>query len=81
MQPDQLRQALRRQPFIPFRLVTASGNSYAVPSPEWMMVTGLTTAVGTPGESGDGDIVMLLDNMSITELVPMPAPAAKPASA
>jgi len=46
-----------------------------------MMVTGLTTAVGTPGESGDGDIVMLLDNMSITELVPMPAPAAKPASA
>ncbi len=74
MPPDQLRASLRRHPFVPFRVVTASGNSYHVPSPEWMMVTDRTTAVGTPGESGDGDIVTLIDNFSITELVPAPAP-------
>ncbi len=78
MLADELRRALRGQPFVPFRLVLASGNSYPVPSPEWMMVTDRTTAVGTPGESGDGDIVALLDNFGITELVPMPSSQAAP---
>jgi hypothetical protein len=68
--PDVLRQLLRADPFRPFRVFTASGNSYLIPGPEWMLVTSLTSAVGVPGEAGDGDRLILLDNMSITETAP-----------
>jgi hypothetical protein len=69
--PDDLRKLIRRTPFQPFRIYMASGHSYDVSSPEWMMVTGLTTALGIPGEAGDGDELMLLDNMSITHTEPI----------
>jgi len=77
MAPDALRQLLRNQPFRPFRVFTASGNSYLVTSPEWMVVTSLTTALGIPGEAGDGDRLILLDNMSITETQPAEIPSTK----
>ncbi len=75
MAPEQLRTLLRRQPFQPFRVYMAGGQSYDVAGPEWMMVTGLTTALGIPGKAGDGDVVMLLDNMSITHTEPLPVAA------
>ena len=75
MTQDQLRQWLRRTPFIPFRVHISSGDSYAVSSPDWMMVTPRYTSIGVPGESGDGDIIITIDNLHITHLVPTPVPA------
>lgn len=68
---EQLREALRREPFQPFRLVMSSGRMYEVTSPEWMMVLPRYTSVGVPGKSGDGEVVAVLDNLHITEIVPL----------
>jgi hypothetical protein len=62
----QLRQLLRDQPFRPFRLVMSDGTKHAVAGPEWMLVTSATTAIGIPGESGDGEVVAILANEHIT---------------
>lgn len=72
MNQVQLRDALRKTPFMPFRLVMSSGTTYDVTSPEWMIVTNTYTAVGRPGQSGDGDIISTLDNYHITHIEPIP---------
>jgi hypothetical protein len=77
MSPEPLRQLLRANPFRPFRVYLASGHSYTVASPEWMVVTALTSALGIPGEAGDGDRLILLDNMSITHTEPTDIPTVK----
>jgi hypothetical protein len=51
----------------------SKGNTYDVVSPEWMMVTATTTVVGIPGESGDGELVNLLDNFQISAVQPIDA--------
>lgn len=71
MHHDVLREKLKAQPFQPFRIVMTTGKTYEVTSPEWVLVTRLTTAIGLPGESGDGDILRHLDNLHIVELVPI----------
>ena len=68
MVSSQLRELLRNQPFRPFRLILSSGQTYDVPSPEWMLVTAATTAIGMPGVSGDGEIVSLLANEHIANV-------------
>jgi hypothetical protein len=71
-----LREWLRRTPFRPFRLHISGGETYEVPSPEWMMVTPQNTAVGIPGQAGDGDVVIVIDNSHITHVEPLPAASA-----
>ncbi len=75
MAPDQLRELLRRQPFRPFRLIMSNGNTYDVMGPEWMLVTSRSSAVGFPGESGDGDVIHWIDNDHIAEAKPLDAEA------
>ena len=36
-----------------------------------MLVTGMTTMIGIPGESADGEILRWLDNAHINELIPL----------
>ena len=72
MHHTALREALRKQPFVPFRLVLSNGSQYDVRSPEWMLVTGMWTMLGIPGEAGDGDLSRWLDNAHINELMPLP---------
>jgi hypothetical protein len=71
MHHDVLREKLKAQPFQPFRIIMTTGKAYDVTNPEWVLVTRLTTAIGLPGESGDGDILRHLDNLHIVELVPI----------
>lgn len=73
MTQEQLRTYLRRNPFQPFRIYISSGHSYVVNSPDWMMVTPRTTAVGIPGQSGDGDVVVTIDNLHIAHVEPVTA--------
>lgn len=76
MAPEQLREMIRHQPFRPFRLYLSGGQSYDVAGPEWLLVTRRTTALGIPGEAGDGELVVLLDNLHITHTEPLPGSVA-----
>jgi hypothetical protein len=76
MHHSELRASLRKQPFQPFRLILSSGNTYDIRSPEWILVTGMTTYVGIPGEAGDGEILRHIDNAHIVEVIPLPEVAA-----
>ena len=71
MVAEELRSLLRQSPFVPFRVYMNSGHAYEVSSPEWMMVTEATTALGIPGKSGDGERLMLLSNINIRHTEPM----------
>ena len=68
MHHTALREKLRPNPFQPLRLVLSNGKHYDIRSPEWMLVTGMTTAVGIPGEAGDGDNLHLIDNAQINQV-------------
>lgn len=72
---EQLRQFLTRTPFRPFKLHVSSGHSYEVAGPEWMMVTPNNTAIGIPGQAGDENVVIVISNMHITHVEPLPAAA------
>ncbi len=74
MTATTLREVLRRQPFHPIRLQTSSGAEFTVNSPEWMMVTDTTTALGIPGQAGDGDRLILIDNFQINHIETLPLP-------
>jgi hypothetical protein len=71
MSADSLRQHLRNVPFRPFRLYISGGMNYEVRNPDWMMVMPRTTAVGVPGQSGDGEVVVTIDNLHITHVEPL----------
>lgn len=75
MHHSELKAALRKQPFQPFRLILSSGTSYDIRSPEWILITGMTTYLGIPGEAGDGEILRHIDNAHIVELIPLPGVA------
>jgi hypothetical protein len=80
MQHTQLREWLRRTPFRPFRVHITGGETHDVAGPEWMMVTPLNTALGIPGQAGDGDVVLVIDNEHITYLEPLPTAPTQPAT-
>jgi len=71
MHHTALKEHLRKLPFQPFRIVLSNGSQYEIRSPEWMLVTGMTTAIGIPGESADGELLRLIDNAHINELIPL----------
>src|SRR5437867_2410813 len=52
MHPEELLAAVRRRPFVPFRLHIADGSSYDIRHPEMILVTRRTAFVGIPGEPG-----------------------------
>lgn len=54
MGPEQLRQLLRRQPFVAIRLFMSDGTTYDVKHPEMAFVTRSTVEVGTEKETGSG---------------------------
>ena len=54
MGPEQLRQLLRRQPFVPLRLYLTDGTTYDVRHPEKAFVTRSTVEVGSEKELGSG---------------------------
>ena len=46
MTPEDLRTALRTQPFVPFRLHLSDGRSFDVPHPEFLLVAESMAVVG-----------------------------------
>jgi len=51
MHPDEVVGALRRQPFIPFRLHVADGSSYDIRHPELLLVTLRAAYIGVPADA------------------------------
>jgi hypothetical protein len=49
MPPQDLLQALRRRPFVPFRLHVSDGTVYEITHPELLMVAPGSAVVGLPG--------------------------------
>ena len=50
MHPDDIVAALRRQPFLPFRLYVADGSSFDIRHPELLFVTARSAYVGLPAD-------------------------------
>jgi hypothetical protein len=52
MQPEELRDELRQQPFQPFRLVMSDGAGYEIRHPDLLWVGRRTAYVGLTGKPG-----------------------------
>lgn len=54
MGPEQLRDSLRRQPFVPIRLYVSDGSTYEIRHPDMALLTRTTIDVGVEEEDGSG---------------------------
>src|SRR5262245_10151485 len=52
MAPQELRDALRQQPFEPFRIVMTDGAAYEIRHPDLLMVGQRTATIGLTGQPG-----------------------------
>ena len=80
MSPNELIRAIRRNPFLPFRMHLTNGRMFEVYHPELVMIGVRSTALGIPasGDPGLWDRLIEIDNLHITHLEPLPAPVAGP---
>lgn len=68
-----LRKLWKQRPFEPFRIVTDSGQRYDVLSPDHMMVTETTVAVGRRKHENDPEIdsFHLLGALNVNAIEPL----------
>jgi hypothetical protein len=52
MSSEELREALRRQPFEPFRVVMTAGAGFEIPHPDLLWIGRRSAMVGLTGEPG-----------------------------
>ena len=73
MSPQELREMLRRQPFIPFRLHLSDGRHFVISRPELVFVGGSVTVIGivrnVTNEFWDEPVIVA--NRHITSLEPV----------
>lgn len=78
MAPQELAAAVRRRPFVPFRLTLTEGSAYEVRHPELCMV-GQRSAVLGLGSSNDPDLLfersLTVDLLHIVKLEPLESAA------
>ena len=76
MSPNQLREAIRRQPFRPFEIVLEDGRRLCVDHPEFIAVSRTGRELTCYGEQ---DRQHWLDARLVRELVILPVPENQPA--
>jgi hypothetical protein len=80
MHPDEVLAALRRQPFVPFRLHVADGASYDIRHPELLWVSPRAAYVGIPAAAPgliERAVTISLGHVSrLEELPASPTPGA-----
>ena len=54
MGAEQLRDLLRRRPFVPLRLHLTDGTTYDIRHPEMALITRSTVDIGIEGDTGSG---------------------------
>lgn len=76
MSPDQLRDALKQQPFEPFRLVMTDGVGYEIRHPDLLMVGARAIVVGLTGQPGQTyfERTVKVDLLHVIRLEPLDAP-------
>jgi hypothetical protein len=78
--PEQIKDRLKLQPFIPFRIVTSSGEGYEVRHPDLVWVGARDLQVGTahPTKPTFYNLTTRLALMHVTALEDLPAEPAVP---
>jgi len=73
MEPQELREMLREQPFQPFRLVMSDGSGHDIRHPDLLWVGLLTAYVGLTGEPGQTyfERSIRVDLRHIMQVVPL----------
>ena len=73
MAPLDIRGYVRRQPFVPFRLVVSDGSTYDIIHPELCLVGPATVIVGDPGPTRTTPAVdvHLVDAFHIVKIIPL----------
>jgi hypothetical protein len=74
---EDLRTHLRRQPFVPLRITTSSGQSYDIAHPDFAFVTRRSLEIGeaTPEDPGVPDRVHSFAILPITSVEEVPQPS------
>jgi hypothetical protein len=80
MAPVELRDAIKRQPFQPFRLVMTDGMGYDIRHPDLLWVGLRTVYVGLTGQPGQTffERSVYVDLSHVIRLEPLEAAAAPP---
>ena len=78
MRPEQVRNHLRKQPFIPIRIFLSDGSTYDIRHPELAAVSRAEVVIGL-GESPDNlpDQFAYCDPIHITRIEPINGDAGK----
>lgn len=77
MQPVELLQRLRAQPFRPFRLVMADGTSYDIRRRDFLMVDLGSAVIGMPADENE-DLYQVTHQISLQHVIrlePLEEPA------
>jgi hypothetical protein len=80
MAPEELASALRRQPFVPFRLTLTEGSTYEVRHPEMCLAGRRSAVLGFP-KPGDTELLydrsVTIDLLHVVKLEPLEMPMPK----
>jgi hypothetical protein len=71
MTANQLRDALRKQPFEPFRVRLTTGQAYEIMHPEFAAVTQTSLFVGEPHDDGFPDRMIQCSWLHVVALEPV----------
>lgn len=80
MAPDELRDAVRQQPFEPFRLVMTDGTGYVITHPDLLMVGRRTATIGLTAQPGETlyERTMKVDLFHVIRIEPVAMASAPP---
>ena len=80
MAPEELRDAIRQQPFEPFRIVLTDGASFDITHPDLLLVGKRTAVVGLTGQPGQTfyERTIKVDLLHIIRIEPFQTASASP---
>ena len=78
MNPETLREQLRKQPFQPFRVYLSDGSRYEIRHPEMMAVSRRDVAIGLDSKNGElSERLALCDPLHVVRVEPINGKRAK----
>lgn len=82
MAPQELRDALRQQPFEPFRLVLTDGVGYEIPHPDLLLIGLRSATVGLTGTQGQTfyERTVKVDLLHVVRIEPIQSPSSASAN-
>ncbi|HEV8062365.1 MAG TPA: hypothetical protein VGP68_20975 [Gemmataceae bacterium] len=80
MAPEEIRDALRQQPFEPFRLVLTDGAAYEIPHPDLLLLGRRTAVIGLTGQPGQTfyERTVKVDLLHVVRIEPLQGASSSP---